>query len=225
MEAEEILAQAKADSDHPDSWIVLPLLRNKVITGILGWAFGVLIGFGLFLLIAPAVIPSNYEHGLLAALFTTILLGLLAFIGIGSLITLVGDLVRLRDAHNHIIVITPNDFVKQEGQKIVHVPLINVRYVTARGTPPPDRSKENNRGMDDIPGRGENIAGFLFGRGLMPSGQRWRKKRRRTPTSLAFLDTRTDAEVTITTDAAYGDPFLIAAYLKEYANSAQQLTR
>lgn len=225
MEAEEILGQARAGADHPQSWIVLPLLRKKVIMGILGWAASVLMGFGLFLVVASVVIPSNYEQGIPAALFTTLLLAILLFIGTGSLITLVADMTRLRNAAYHLIVITPNDFVKQEGKKIIHVPLVYVRYVTARGTPPPDRSTRNNRGLEDIPGAGENTTGFLFGRGLMPSGQRWRRKRMRTPTSLAFLDTRTEREVTVTTDNVYGDPFLIAAHLKAYASSAQQLVR
>jgi hypothetical protein len=223
MEAEEILAQARAGTDHPQGWIVFPLLRNKVMLGIAGWAFGIVMGFGLFAAVASVVIPSNYEHGVAGALFTTVMLAVLLFIGIGSGITLIGDVNRLRNAAKYLIVITPNDFVKQEGSKIIHVPLVYVRYVTARGTPPPDRSTGNNKGMGDIPGAGENVAGFFFGRGLLPSGQNWRRKRMRTPTSLAFLDIRTEREVTVTNDNAYGDPFLIAAYLKQYATSAQQL--
>ncbi len=57
----------------------------------------------------------------------------------------------------------------------------------------------------------------------MPSGEGWRRGRMRTPTSLAFLDTRTDTEVIVTNDSAFGDPFMIAALLKEYAGKVQNL--
>ena len=77
--------------------------------------------------------------------------------------------------------------------------------------------------MQDVPRGGENIAGFIFGRGFFPSGQRFRRKRMRTPTTLAFLDTRTDSEVIVATDTSYGDTFEIAAYLKQYAARLQQI--
>jgi hypothetical protein len=45
----------------------------------------------------------------------------------------------------------------------------------------------------------------------------------RTPTTLAFLDARNDVEVIVATDRSYGDPFEIAAVLKQYAARVQQL--
>jgi hypothetical protein len=45
----------------------------------------------------------------------------------------------------------------------------------------------------------------------------------RTPTSLAFIDSRDDSEVTVVTDEAYGDPFMIAALLKQYSRVAQDI--
>jgi len=119
-------------------------------------------------------------------------------------------------------VITPDDFVKQEGDKIVHVPLMYVRYVTARGARPPERSAPRNT-MQDVPSAGENVAGFIFGRAFFPSGQKMRRKRMRTPTTLAFLDSRTDSEVVVATDTSYGDTFEIAAFLKQYAARLQQI--
>jgi hypothetical protein len=218
MEAEAILAQAKAGPDYPRGWIVLPLLRHKVILSILGWAFGIILGLGLFLIVAPIVIPSNYEHGPMGAIITTVLLGILLFIGIGSLVSLISDLSRLREAKNHIIVITPEDFVKQQGPKITHVPLVYVRHVTTRGVPPPDHSPDGKQGVGDMPSARENTMGFLLGRGLIPSGERWKRKRMRAPTSLAFLDSRTNSEVVVVTDGSHGDLFTIAAYLREYAS-------
>jgi hypothetical protein len=44
----------------------------------------------------------------------------------------------------------------------------------------------------------------------------------RVPTSLAFIDSRTDTEVTVVTDKSFGDPFYIAAHLKQYAAARVQ---
>jgi hypothetical protein len=216
--------QARMDSDAPRDWIVLPLLRSKVVWGIVGWFFGILLGLGLFALLASIVIPYNYQRGVVAALFSTILLGIPLFIGLGSAWSLLVDVRRLRQADKHLIVITPEAFVKQEGDKIIHVPLMYVRHITARGAPPPDRTLENADADKEISGVGENVMGFFMGRGFTPSGARWRRKRMRTPTSLAFIDSRTDSEVIVTSDGSYGDPFLIAAYLKQYAATVQHIT-
>src|SRR5947209_3544608 len=155
MEAEEILTQARASTQAPHGWIVLPLLRNKVVVCMVGWAFGILVGLGLFTLIATIVIPNNYEHGIIAALFTTLMLGVFLFIGIGSVWSLIVDVDRLRNADQYLIVITPEDFVKQEKQKIIHVPLTSVQHVTARGVPPPERTTPGKDVVRDIPGVGE----------------------------------------------------------------------
>ena len=225
MEAEEILERARAGNEIPDDWLVFPILRNKLIVGMIGWIFGIIVGLGLFVVIANIVIPVNYQHGVFAAVITTIILGVCLFIGLGSIWTFITDLLRLRHMDRHLIVVTPEDFVKQEGKKIINVPLINIRHVTARGVPPPDRDPSGQDNVRQVPGVGENAAAFFFGRGFVPSGSRWRRKRMRTPTSLAFIDTRTNREVTVVNDSAYGDPFTIAALLKQYAAAVQQLVR
>jgi hypothetical protein len=218
MEAAEILERTKT-GDAPSDWVVLPLLRGKVTWGIIGWIFGIIMGLGLFVAVALIVIPYNYEHGVLPAVLSTFFLGVLLFIGLGSVWSLIVDVRKLIHADQHIIVITPEDFVKQEGNKIVHVPLPYVRYVTARGKKPIDRTAKR----EDIPSAKENMLGFVIGRGLIPSGDNWRRRRMRTPTSLAFLDTRTDTEVIVTNDNSFGDPFMIAAWLKDYAGKVQNL--
>ena len=223
MEAGEILARAKAGNEAPDNWIILPLLRSKVATSIAGWILGILIGLGLFLLAALATIPGNYQKGIGAAIFTTVLLAVLLFIGLGSVWSVIMDVRRLVNAENYLIVITPEDFVKQEGDKVILVPLAYVRHVTARGTPPPDRTPSSASTMHEIPRAGDNALGLIFGRGMTPSGMNQRRKRMRTPTTLAFLDTRTDHEVVIATDSSYGDPFMIAALLKQYAARVQHI--
>jgi hypothetical protein len=224
METAEILEKARAGGEPPQGWIVLPLLRNKVAIGIVGWIFGVIVGFGLFALLAPVMVPYNYQNGAFEALFSTIILGMMLFIGGGSVWQIIVDTRRLLQADEHIIIITPEDFVMQDGNKIIHVPLVYVRYVTARGTPPPDRTVPKETVISDTPRSGENITGFLFGRGLTRSGRRQRRKRKHGPTMLAFVDCRTDTEVKVANDASYGDPFAIAATLKEYAASTQRIT-
>lgn len=225
MDAGEILARAMTGPEKPEGWVVLPLLRNKLLWGMLGWTAGVILGLGLFVAIAAVVIPYNFEHGFGAALITTLILAMMLFIGIGSLWSLIIDINRLRSIRTYLIVITSTDFVKQEGKKIIQVPLMNVRHVTARGVPPPDRTPSKQSEISSIPGSGESTVGMLFGRAFFPNAQRWRRSRMRTPTSLAFIDTRTDDEVTVVTDSAYGDPFMIAALLKQYAASVQQLVK
>jgi hypothetical protein len=223
MEAAEILERARAGEESPPGWLVLPLQKRRVATGILGWAFGILIGFGLFAFIASATIPYNYQHGFVTGCFATVLLGGSMFIGIGSLWALVIDARRLQRADHYLIVITPDEFVKQEGNTIVHVPLTYVRHVTARGAPPPERPAPGSNSLRDIPSAGEHLGGFIFGRAFFPQGFRQRRKRMRTPTTLAFMDTRNDSEVVVATDNSYGDTFEIAAYLKQYAARVQQM--
>ncbi len=223
METAEILEKATAEDEIPQGWIVLTLLRDKVALGIVGWVFGIIVGFGLFALMASVMIPHNYQSGVFAALFSTILLGIVFFIGVGSIWQIIVDVRRLRHADKHVIVITPEDFVKQEGEKIIHVPLMYVRHVTSRGaTPSADRSPPREEVIGQMPRSGENFAGFLFGRGLVP-GMNLRRRRKRTSTTLAFIDSRTDSEVIVATDASYGDPFTIAAVLKEYATNIQRI--
>jgi len=223
MEADEILMQARTNPEATHGWVILPILRRNLILAIAGWVFGTILGLGLFAAVAYIVIPTNYQHSVLAAVVTSLLLAMLLFIALGSFWTLIIDIRRLRNADKHIIVITPEDFVKQEGEKIIHVPLVNVRYVTARGKAPPDRTVPQGDALNEIPRASENITSFFFGRGLISSGTRQRRRRMRTPTSLAFIDTRTNSEVTVVTDEVYGDPFMIAALLKQYAAAVQTI--
>lgn len=223
MEAAEILERAR--SEPPPGWIVLPLLRDKTLLGIVGWAVGVVVGIGLFAAMVPIMIPHNYLYGVIPAFFSTLVLGLVLFVGVGSAWQLIVDTRRLLQADKHVIIITPEDFVMQAGQKIIHVPLLYVRHITARGMPTPDRTAPREAVVSDMPHAGENLSGFLFGRGFIPTVSSWRTRRKgkRSPTMLAFVDSRTGAEVKVTDNASFGDPFTIAALLKEYATSIQRI--
>ena len=225
MEAAEILEKARASGEPPHGWIILPLLRNKVRLNILGWIAGAIVGFGLFAIMVPIMIPHNYLYGLIPALVSTILLGMVLFVGIGSVWQIIVDTRRLLQANKYIMVITPNEFVMQEGENIIHVPLMYVRHITARGFAPPDRTAPQGAVVSEMPHTGDNLTGFMFGRGFIPSVSKWRERRKakRTPAMLAFVDSRTDREVIIKDYDLYGDPITIATLLREYASSAQRI--
>lgn len=225
MEAAEILERTRSGEELPHGWIVFPLERSKVIWGMVGWVFGIIMGLGLFALMASIVIPYNYTLGTFSVIFTSLILLLFLFVGLGSVWSLIRDIQRLMQLDKHVIVITPEDFVKQEGSKIIHVPLAYVRHVTARGKAPVDRTAPKEQGVRQVTGVGDNISGFLFGRGITPSGMRYRRNRMRTPTTLAFVDDRDEREVVVVTDTAHGDPFMIAALLKQYTQGAQNAVR
>jgi hypothetical protein len=139
---------------------------------------------------------------------------------------LISDIRRLSEIEKHLIVITDEDFVKQEGKRVIHVPLSHVRYVTARGRAPIEdnpsaHAKDRDASLTQMPSMRDNMLGMLLGRGMTGS-TKTRRKRMRTPTSLAFIDTRTEQEVTVVNDGAYGDPFFIASVLKEHAAAADR---
>jgi hypothetical protein len=225
MEATEILEKARAGGELPNGWIVLPLLRNKVKLGILGWFCGVIIGFGFFAVMVPLMIPHNFLYGPIAALISILLLGMVLFVGIGSIWQIIIDTRRLLEANKHIIILTPDEFVMQDGDEIRHVPLMYVRHITARGIAPPDRTPPKGAVVSNMPHVGENLSGFLFGRGFIPTVSRWRSRRRakHTPSTLGFIDSRTDSEVIIRDYNLYGDPSTIATLMKEYATSVRRI--
>lgn len=223
MESAQILAQMSAEEGIPSNWIVFALQRQKVLVGILGWIFGALAGGLLFVFMAPIMIPHNYQSGVFSAVLSTLVLGIVLYVCLGSIWAMVTDILRVREPEKHVIIITPEDFVKQDGKKIIHVPLEYVRYVTARGAPPPiDRSAETAAAETRPGGVGEGIASLFLGRRVAAGARQggFGRRRMRTPTTLAFIDSRTDKEVIVVTDKAYGDPHYIAENLKEYVELA-----
>ncbi len=220
MQAEEILAQVKTGGGK-NGWMVFPLLHSKLVWAIVGWALGICMGVLLLSIIVPIVVPYNYGRGTAAIIFTTLLLGVLVALVVGSLVLLVTDVRRLLNINDHVIVITYEDFVKQEGNKVISVPLTHVRYVTPRGRSPKEQqaaTTEDEQGQS----MNRNAFGSLLGRGSLFAANS-RRRRGRTPTSLAFLDARDNTEVVVVSDDSFGDPFTIAAILKEYASSVETI--
>src|SRR5258708_12717013 len=115
MDSSEILEQTRTSAGALHGWVVLPLGRDKVMLGIVGWILGIILGMGLFTVLAFIMIPYNYQHGTGPAIFSTILMGILLFTGLGSLWALIIDVSLLRTSDKHIIVITPESFFHQHG--------------------------------------------------------------------------------------------------------------
>ena len=153
----------------------------------------------------------------ISILLTSLLLGALVAVVFGSAVLLIVDIRRLLQANEHMIVITYEDFVKQEGSKIIQVPLSHVRHVTPRGRSPLEQNAIKREDEVERSVGGGNVLSSLFGR--RGSSLRMRRRRMRAPTSLAFLDARNDTEVIVVSDDAFGDPFAIANTLKEYMTS------
>ncbi len=228
MEAEEIIATASNDEQRPGTWDIFPLIRSKVLTSLVYWILGILMSGGLLALIIPLVIPYNYQRGPASIIFTTILLGLLFFLMAGCIWLLLADIGRLRTLDRYKIIITNETFVKQEGKKIIAVPLSAVHYVTLRGKRPVEPTSTESRPRVNPGDTMRNIfmVGGNLGRQPTPGDPNGstnslfsRKKRGRGPTSVAFLDTRTNKEVLVVNDDAYGDPVVISDVLKEHVSS------
>ncbi|HEY6542719.1 MAG TPA: hypothetical protein VIZ18_17375, partial [Ktedonobacteraceae bacterium] len=104
MEATEILERARASGEEtPPGWLVLPLLRQKLISGMFGWTVGALVGLGLFAFIAYVTIPYNFQQGFFTGCFATGLMLITLFIGGGSIWSLIMDVRRLRHIENYLI--------------------------------------------------------------------------------------------------------------------------
>lgn len=221
MESTQIFAQINTEEGVPYNWMVFPLQRQRVVLSMLGWIAGAIIGGLFFGFMVPIMVPHNYQAGVASAIFSTLILGLVLYVCLGSLWALLIDILRLRKAKEHFIVITPDDFLKQEGDKVIQVPLEYIQYITARGAPQVDRSLKSAVEDGQASTVSENVGSLIVGRQIAESGRRGIARRRmRTPTMLAFIDSRTGKEVVVVNDTAYGDPYLLAAHLKQYVRDA-----
>lgn len=221
MEAAEVLSTAHS-GNVPSNWVILPLRRNQVLFSILGWAFGVVLGLGLFAALFAAAWPDNFEHGLPGIIITSLFLALFGFIGFGSLWLLIKDTLRLRRADRSMIIITPDVYCKEDGEKVDLVPLEEVAYITVRGTKAPNQQASwavYNAGPETDHAEDQQIAtngpmGQMFGRRRKPRG----------PTSVAFVDLRTERRVVVTEDNSYAHPYELGETLRAYVEARLKRT-
>ncbi|HKS71494.1 MAG TPA: hypothetical protein VJQ45_13805, partial [Ktedonobacterales bacterium] len=176
-------------------------------------------GFGL-LIFVPAllfILPGVLANGVAASWGGLVVLVLSGAVVLGSLVCVALDLVRWARAGQYLIVMTPDDYVKQEPGKVTHVPMAAVADPTVKGLPDPGAVMTVTRELQRSPAaalaRGDVLTGAAF------------RTPRRAP-SLAFRDRRTDTVVVVATDAAFDDLWALYEILGALADDkARELKR
>ena len=206
-QAEQILQTARETGENPpEGWTVIPVNRPTVQRQILGWSGSAALGIVLFAWLFVALYPSfNF--------LTIFILIVLAFLGLGSLWLLVKSLQVLLNADQHLIVMTPDLYVQQRGAAIVSVPMRDIDHITLRGVFGGDAAYTQ---MNDL-----DVDNAVMNFSRMLGGSRSRRPRR-TPDSLAFVDARSDAPVTIAEDNSFADLPVIEEILRNYVNNARR---
>jgi hypothetical protein len=180
-----------------------------VIRALAGWAVTGVIGLLLFIPALFVTIPGNFQHGTGLFVFTVILLLILGTVGIGGLVLCISDALRLVRAGEYLLVMTPDDFVKQMPRRTIYVPMASVAYVTLKGVrPPPNPDTERAVSQTLLMMR---RYGSVMG---IPGTYRREFNR---PPSLAFLDRRTNREVIVATDDAFDQLPVLEEILSLYA--------
>jgi hypothetical protein len=205
MDAETILAKAREPGDPPEYWTIIPLDQAAVRKSAFGWAFAALVGFSLFALLFFSTFAQFN-------VVIWIVLAVMAFVGLGSTWLLIKKVRQLLDANRHLIVMTPDTYVQQVGSRIVAVPMGSIANITLRGV---FGGNADNLARDaTVPTYGQMV-GRMFG-----GSQAHRT--RRTPDSLAFVDTRTDEIVVVAEDNSFAHLALIEEMLRTYVDAARR---
>lgn len=208
MDAQAVLARARS-GDVPASWTVWPLRRDRVLRAALGWLLIGIVGAFLLIVVAIQTIPSNFTRGSGSFIVTGVLLialGLMAFGGLGILIY---DLWRLLHADEYLIVMTPDDYVKEQPGKVTHVPMEYVSYVTLRGVKIPEERVQTTSEIISSMQKGGRLYRFM-------GDINYRRQPRQAP-SLAFLDARDNSEVVVATDNAFDELLALEQILTLHA--------
>lgn len=204
MDPQQILATV-ASGSIPANWSVWRLRRDYVAKGMLEWALTSVVGFVLLVPIFLVTVPVNYHNGVGAAIFTSIVLLALAGLAFGGLGLLMSDLLRLLRADQYLLVMTRGDFLKVEPGRLTHVPMQYVGYVTLKGIKV--ATAGGARSQTPAASQAHWYSAIRAGRMGVFGGRRRRELRR--PPSLAFLDLRTNREVIVSTDDAFGELYAV----------------
>jgi hypothetical protein len=205
-QAAQILQTARlSDEQLPEGWTVIPVNQQTVRKQAWGWAGSALVGavFGSWILVA--LYPSFN-------IFSLGILGVCAFLAIGSIVLLVRALRLLLDANRHLIVLTPELYVQQRGDRIISVPMRSIDHITLRGVFGGDAAYTQRSDLQ--------VENAVMSFGRMFGGNQMRRARR-TPDSLAFIDARTDAPITIAEDNSFAELPVIEELLRNYVTSAR----
>ncbi|HEX6800370.1 MAG TPA: hypothetical protein VF116_21845 [Ktedonobacterales bacterium] len=203
MEAQMVLSTARSGV-MPDHWHAWPLRKDFVLRSAIKWAIAGVLLLAIFALVVSSTVPYNFQHGGTgAAIFSIVLIALVGTAAFGSLGITIYDLWRMANARRYLLVMTPEDYVKEEPRKIIHVPMESVAYITLRGVKSPEmqayeEAAGGRESHDVFQSRDLDRVTRTIG------GANQRRLRAQTPT-LAFLDTRTDKEVIVATDASFDE--------------------
>lgn len=207
-EAQRIVDMARSPQ-RPQEWFVWPLRRQVVARALAGWAATGIIGLLLFIPVLLVTVPSNFEHGSGLAVFTVVLLVVLALVAFGGVGLCIADALRLARAERYLLIMTPDDYVKLSPGRVTHVPMASVAYVTLKGVkPPPNPDTERAVSQTLLMMR---RYGTVMG---IPGTYRREFSR---PPSLAFLDQRTRREVIVATDDSFDQLPVLEEILNLYA--------
>lgn len=203
MDAQMVLSTAHSGT-MPDHWHAWPLRKDFVLRSAIKWGVAGVLLLAIFALVVSSTVPYDFEHGGTgAAIFSIVLIALVGTAAFGSLGITIYDLWRIANAGRYLLVMTPEDYVKEEPRKITHVPMENVAYITLRGVKSPEMQAYEEAGggresHDVFQSRDLDRVTRAIG------GANQRRLRAQTPT-LAFLDTRTDKEVIVATDSSFDE--------------------
>lgn len=206
MDAQMVLSTARS-GQMPDHWHAWPLRKDFVLRSAIKWGLGGVVLLAVFAVVVSATVPYNFQHGGAGTVVVTIIIialaGLAAFGGLGVALY---DFWRAANAGRYLLVMTPEDYVKAEPRKITHVPMENVAYVTLRGIKTADMVAYEETAAQQGPSApgARRFGGAVLSGGPLYIGAQRRRTRAQTPT-LAFLDTRTNKEVIVGTDASFDE--------------------
>ena len=217
MDPATILATARS-GDAPGTWVVWPLQRQYIRNSILRWLAVSVVGFPLLILASISTLPGFLTLRGFSFVLTGILLLALGALAFGSLSIAIYDIWRLSHANAFWLVITPEDYVKSEpGGKVTHVPLEYVESITLKGVRVPMETVET-----PFSGAPAGVNPSF----RMPFRSAAYRRQRATPSSLAFVDGRTNHEVVVATDAVFDTLVNIEYVLSMQADAKQrQLNR
>ncbi len=206
MDTNELLQIAKSQEQPPPGWTVITLNRGNILYATTGWALSLLLGFSLML----ALYISSYNS--LNPLII-IFLGILGFIAVGSAYLLIKKLIMLTHLDQYIIVLTPEQYVQQQRAKIIDVPLIDIDHITLRGV------FGGGIAMSKYDQRDPRNATLTIPEFL---GGRQSHRQRRTPDSLAFIDTRTNTLIVVAEDKSFAELGVLEELLRDHVNEARK---
>jgi hypothetical protein len=196
MDAQMIVATARS-GEAPGTWMVWPLRRDFIRNSILRWLAVTVVGFLLFIPAIISTVPGVFSLRGFSFVLTGIILLALGALAFGALGITLYDTWRLLHANDYWLVITPDEYIRSTSRgKIIHVPLESIDSITLKGVRVSLDSAET-----PFDGTGAGVNPLL----RVPTRLSNYRKRRATPSSLAFLDTRTGQEVIVATDAAFDE--------------------